>query len=224
MGRPILAAIGITLVLWGVIGGVGFAVGGQVIADHFGSSLVGTFLLDLIFLVCAVAIIALIVWWQRSHGETLGDLGWRRPTRTTTVAVAVIYGGLWVTTAYARGSNPFALTWERPAMILIGPVLAFAEELAVRGFFLEQLRRARVASWAQVLLSGGIMGVYHGILGFHFSVQYAISSAFIFGVLTLLFLWGKRSLTPSLTAHTMAHVLGDPALTQGILIGILAAH
>ncbi len=67
------------------------------------------------------------------------------------------------------------------------------------------------------------MGVYHGVLGRHYSVPYAITSAVIFAVVSLIFVLGRRSLTPGLTAHAMTHVLGDPYLTQGILFGVLAA-
>lgn len=45
----------------------------------------------------------------------------------------------------------------------------------------------------------------------------------IFAVVSLIFVLGKRSLTPGLIAHAMTHVLGDPSLIQGILFGVLAA-
>jgi hypothetical protein len=38
-----------------------------------------------------------------------------------------------------------------------------------------------------------------------------------------LYIWGRRSLTPGWLAHSLSHVLGDPPLTMGILLGVLAA-
>jgi hypothetical protein len=66
------------------------------------------------------------------------------------------------------------------------------------------------------------MGSYHGVLGWHYSVLYAVSSAVLFGLISILFVLGKRSLTPGFVAHALSHLLGDPTLTEGILQGILA--
>lgn len=221
--RAWLNALGLTVLLYVVLGVGCFAFGAQFIADHHGNSVNAAFLLDLIFLVGVLVIIAVVVLWQRAHGETIRDLGWGLPTRKVAMIVAVAYGLLWTASGYARGGDPFALTWQRPLMAVIGVVLAFGEELAVRGFFLEQLRRGGVPTWLQVIASGVVMGGYHGILGWHYSVSYAVASAVIFAVVSLIFVLGRRSLTPGLTAHAMTHVLGDPSLMQGILFGVLGA-
>lgn len=67
------------------------------------------------------------------------------------------------------------------------------------------------------------MGVYPGVLGAHFSVDYAISSAALFAMVSVIFVVGRRSLTPGLVADATTHVFGDPILMQGILHGALAA-
>ncbi len=92
----------------------------------------------------------------------------------------------------------------------------------MRGLFMESLRRGGVPAWRQVVASALAMGSYHGVLGFHYSLQYAFYSAVLFGGVSLIFLLGRRSLTPGLTAHALVHVLADPTLTAGILRGVLA--
>lgn len=222
-GEALVGALGITLLLWLVLGVGCFGFLTQAVADRYGHSLNGSFLLDLGFLVGVLVVIGVVVGWQRARGETLRHLGWRAPTRKIAIVVGIVYGALWVLLSYARGGDPFTMPWQRPVMALIGIVLAFGEELAVRGFLLEQLRRAGVPTWLQVALSSVVMGVYHGVLGAHFSVEYAISSAVLFGLVSVIFVVGRRSLTPGLVAHAMTHVFGDPTLMQGILRGAVAA-
>jgi len=222
-GRAWRNALGVAVLLWVVLGVGCFGVGAQLVADRYGHSLDGAFVLDLVFLAGVLIVIAAVVGWQRAHGETIRELGWRAPTRTVAIVVAIAFGLVWTASSYARGGDPLAWSWQRPVMAVIGVVLAFGEELAVRGFFLEQLRRGGVPTLLQVLASALVMGVYHGVLGGHYSVSYAIASTVIFGVVSLIFVLGRRSLTPGLIAHTMTHVLGDPYLIQGILFGVLAA-
>ncbi len=218
-------ALGIIVLLWLVLGLANFGFLAQFLATHFRHQLLlASFLLDLGFAVGALVIVLAIVFWQRSHGETLADLGWRRPTTKKAMVIAVIFGLFWVASSYARGGSFLTLSWERPLMMLIGLFLAFGEELAIRGFFMENLRRGGIPTWVQVVSSAVLMGGYHGIIGLHYSVLYGISSAFLFGILSVIFVLGKRSLTPGYTAHAMVHFLGDPILTMGILHGVLAYH
>ena len=65
------------------------------------------------------------------------------------------------------------------------------------------------------------MGGYHGIIGLHYSLFYALSSMVLFGIIAVIFVIGKRSLTPGTIAHAMTHFFGDPVLTMGILQGAL---
>ncbi len=217
-------AIGVVLLLWIVIGLGCFRWLAQLIATSYRHDLLfGSFLLDLGFAVGIAIVVAAIVGWQRLHGETIRDLGWAQPTRKVAIAIGIVYGLLWTALSYGRGGNPLAMSWERPVMAAIGIWLAFGEELAIRGFLMENLRRDDVPAWLQVVVSALVMGSYHGILGFTYSVQYAIASAVLFGIVSLIFLLGRRSLTPGLISHAMTHVLGDPTLMEGILRGGLAA-
>lgn len=216
------AVAGVVAVLWAVLGVGCFGFGAQLVTDRFGPTLTGALVLDLVFLAGVAVVIAFVVGWQRAHGETLAELGWRRPTRRSAIVLGVAFGLVWTATGYARGGDPFAWSWQRPVLAVIGIVLAFGEEIAVRGFLLEHLRRAGTPTWLQVVASGVVMGVYHGVIGAHYSVLYAVSSFVIFAIVSLIFVYGRRSLTPGLVAHALTHVLGDPGLIQGILRGVVA--
>lgn len=91
----------------------------------------------------------------------------------------------------------------------------------MRGFFMEQLRRGGIPTWLQVIGSALFSGGFHGIIGLHYSLLYGLTSMFIFGVLAVIYVIGKRSLTPDTIAHAMAHCFGDPVLTMGILQGAI---
>ena len=225
---PLIAwrnALGVVVLLWLLALG-NFGVVTNYLASTMSSNLLlASFYLDISFGISIAIIVGLIVWWQRRHGETLMDLGWRRPTTVTAITIAIIYGVLWVLLSYAREPHPIqsflALSWERPLMMLIGLFLAFGEELAMRGFFMEQLRRGRIPTWLQVIASAVFMGGYHGIIGLHYSLFYGISSMVLFGIVAVIFVIGKRSLTPGTIAHAMTHFFGDPVLTMGILHGAI---
>jgi hypothetical protein len=225
---PLIAwrnALGVVVLLWL------FALGNFGLVTNYLASIMPTnlllasFYLDVSFGIGIAVIVGLIVWWQRHHGETLMDLGWRRPTTVTAISIGIIYGALWVMLSYVREPHPvqsaLALSWERPFMMLIGLFLAFGEELAMRGFFMEQLRRGRIPTWLQVIASAVFMGGYHGIIGLHYSLFYGLSSMVLFGIVAIIFVIGKRSLTPGTIAHAMTHFFGDPVLTMGILHGAI---
>lgn len=225
---PLIAwrnALGITVVLWVLAGVVNFGVVTNYLAATMPQQvLLASFYLDISFAIAIAIIIGLIVLWQRRHGETLADLGWRRPTTVTAIIIGIIYGALWVTLTYARpepGAGLFSWSWERPIMMVIGLFLAFGEELAMRGFFMEQLRRGGVPTWVQVIACAIVMGSYHGVIGFHYSLYYGASSAVLFGIIAIIFVIGKRSLTPGLISHAMSHFFADPLLTMGILYGAI---
>ena len=94
-------------------------------------------------------------------------------------------------------------------MMAIGLVLAFSEEIAVRGLILDRLERCGSSRLLQIVITAAVMGVYHGIVGHHIWPSYMLSSFILFGVLSIFYVYGGRSLTPVYVAHAMTHFLGD---------------
>lgn len=224
---PIIAwrnVLGATAVAWLIIALPNFGFLTNYLARSMRYELVlASFYLDLSFLASSVIVIVLLFAWQRAHGETLADIGLGRPTTPLAVLLAILFGALWVATTYlnARTYGPGiqSFPWERFIMAPLGIVLALAEELLFRGFMMEQLRRAGVATWIQALVSGATIASYHGLIGWSYSLEYAISAFVLFSVLALIHVLGKRSLTPNWLAHALSHIFGDPSLTMGILVG-----
>lgn len=217
--------LGATIVGWLIIALPNFGFLTNYLARTMKHDLVlAAFYLDLGFVVSTIIVIGLVYWWQHAHGETLADIGWRRPTRIWVLIIAVIYGALWTVSFYVTpGHLSFlAFPWERFIMAPLGIILATSEELLFRGFLMEQLRRAAVPTWLQILTSAVTIGSYHGLVGFGYHLQYAIAGIVLFGILAILHVAGKRSMTPNTVAHAMAHFFGDPSAIMGILIG--ASH
>ncbi len=214
-------ALGMTAVLWLVLGLGCFGFGASYVHDNAGVDVQAAFLLDIVFVAGFLVVTAITLVWHRRTGGTLADLGWRRPTTTSALVVGVVFGVLWAALTFARGGDPLAMPWQRWPMILAGPVLAFGEEVA-RAFMLHNLHRARVPVWLQIVFGGVAMGSYHGFVGGHYTITYAISSFIMFALLSALYVWGRRSLTPVLVGHALPHMLADPVLTQGILHGVRA--
>lgn len=213
--------VGLTVaVLWLVLGGACFFLGAQAVYDHWGTSLDSTLILDVVLLTGCLAVIGFVLWRQRRRGEGVAELGWGRPVRVPVLIIAVVYGLAWSAMSYMRGGDPLAFPWQRPIMMVIGLVLAFAEEIAVRGLILDRLARCGSSGLVQIVVTAGVMAVYHSVVGHSIWPSYMVSSFVLFGILSVFYVYGGRSLTPVLIAHAMAHFLGDPALTQGILYGV----
>lgn len=210
-------------VLWLVLGGGCFWAGAQWVHDCWGTSLNAALILDVIFFAGCLAISGFVGWRQRLGGEGFRELGWGRPAPWPALVIAIVFGLAWVALSYARGGDPLAWPWPRPIMMGIGLVLAFGEEIMVRGLILDRLHRCGTSRLVQVVVTGAIMGVYHGIIGHHVWPSYMVSSFVLFSILSMLYVFGGRSLTPALIAHAMTHFLGDPSLMQGILRGVQLA-
>jgi len=207
-------------VLWLVLGGACFFLGAQSIYDRWGTSLNAAFVLDIVFLIGCLAVIVFVLWRQHRQGEGIAELGWGRPVRTPVIVIAVVYGLAWTAMSYMRGGDPLAFPWQRPIMMAVGLVLAFAEEIAVRGLILDRLARCGTSRLIQIVVTAGIMALYHGVVGHSVWPSYMVASFFLFGILSAIYVYGGRSLTPVFIAHAMTHFLGDPVLIQGILYGV----
>lgn len=209
-----------TAVLWTVLGAGCFVIGAQWIYDTWGTGLNAALILDAVYFIACLGLASFAWWRQRLAGETFAELGWRKRAPRPAMVIAVLFGLAWAALAYARGGDPLAITWQRPLMMAMGLILAFGEEIMVRGLILDRLARCGTSRLLQIVITGALMAVYHGIIGHHVWPSYWVSSFVLFSLLSTLFIASGRSMMPAYIAHSMAHVLGDPPLIQGILEGI----
>jgi membrane protease YdiL (CAAX protease family) len=207
-------AIAITL-LGCLMGWAGFVVLGDYLPkrmDLFQAAVV----LYLAFGAALGIIFAVIVLWQRRRGSSLAELGWRRPTTKTALTIAFVLGVLYTAGAYfgaraiLKDVDVTEFNWTRVALIPLGVFMGVAEETMMRGFFMNELKKARVAVWLQIVASGACSAVYHAI---HNPTWEGFLPSFVLFTLHAgLYVAGKRSLTPVSIAHGMYNVLGEPYL------------
>ena len=100
----------------------------------------------------------------------------------------------------------------------LGIFLAIGEETMMRGFFMTELQKARVATCLQIVASGACSAVYHAIqnpnlMGF-------LPSFILFSLHAGLYVVGNRSLTPVIITHGMYHVFGQPYLLMMALVAM----
>jgi membrane protease YdiL (CAAX protease family) len=168
------------------------------------------------FAVALGVIFAVIVIWQRARGSSLAELGWAAPTTVPALVLAVLLGIAYLTGScfgarfVLRGVDVLEFNWVRVVLAPLGVFMAVAEETMMRGFFMTELARARVSTWLQIAGSGACSAVYHALqdptpLGF-------FPSFVLFSMHAGLYVLGKRSLTPTIVAHSLYHVFGEPYL------------
>ena len=161
-------------------------------------------------------ILVVIAAIQRTRGESLRELGWTRPTSLTALVLAVALGGLYLWGCYfgakyvLPGENVLAFHWIRLTLAPLGIFMAIAEETMMRGFFMTELRRARVSVWIQIPASGACSAVYHALQ--NPTLEGFLPSFVLFSLHAGLYVLGRRSLTPSILAHSIYHVFGEPYL------------
>jgi membrane protease YdiL (CAAX protease family) len=171
---------------------------------------------ELCFALAMAIILVIIFVWQRVRGLGLRELGWGRPTTPVALGLAVLLGVAFLAGNYfgaqrlLSGVNVLELSATRVALVPLGIFLAAAEEIMMRGFFMTELQRARVATWLQIVASGACSALYHmfqnpTLLGF-------LPSFILFSMHAGLYVLGRRSLTPVVLAHSIYHVFGEPYL------------
>ena len=176
------------------------------------------------FTAAMVIILGVIIVWQRARGSSLTELGWGRPTTTLALFLAVLLGLAYLGSSYfgaqflLRGVDVTEFNWVRVALAPVGIFLAIGEETMMRGFFMTELRRARVATWLQIVASGACSAVYHAfqnptLIGF-------LPSFILFSMHAGLYVLGRRSLTPVVITHSIYHVFGEPYLLMMALMAM----
>ncbi len=168
------------------------------------------------FTLALCVILGVIIVWQRARGSSLQELGWGKPTTTLAMVLSVLLGIAYLGSCYfgARyvlpGVDVTELSWVRVTLVPLGFFMACAEEIMMRGFFMTELQKARVATWLQIVASGACSAVYHALqnptlMGF-------LPSFFLFSIHAGLYVLSRRSLTPVVITHSIYNVFGEPYL------------
>ena len=209
-----IRAIGIWLLTCLLVGVGGFVLAGnhfKQMEDQYWAAVYW----QLAFVVSLLPILATIYWLQRKQNEGFAELGWLQPTsRTALILSLLLLGsyvfGMYMGVHYVLKDSLFRFHWVRIALLPAGLLFGFAEEIIMRGYFMNQLKQARVATWLQVFLSAACSAFYHS-----FTTPMAfISSFFMFGFVAIIFVVGRRSLTAPVLFHSLAHMLCDPYALQ----------
>lgn len=180
-----------------------------------------------LFLIPLGLILAVVLAWMRRQGRTLADVGWRRPTRPAAILLGAALGLAWGalgTASYMQfvpEADVFEVSLFRLFTALVGAGGAVLEDLTTRGFFMEELRRIGAGGWTQALASSLLFAAYHTLWGFNilaflFSLVYGL-------MLSGLFVFGRRSLTPVILGHSLALLVGEPFLTLSLMEAVRMA-
>lgn len=208
--RAWICAMGVWLLMCLCFGVGGFVVAGgyfKLWTDQFWAAVWW----ELAFAASLVPVVATVVVLQRKQGKGLRDLGWRNPTNVAAITMAMCFlaayvFGMSMGVHYVLKGSIFEFHWVRIALLPVGLMIGMCEEVVMRGFFMNELKQARVPTWLQVLLSAVCSAVFHS-----FTQPSSFFSSFVlFGVLSIIFVVGRRSLTAPILFHSLAHMLCDP--------------
>jgi CAAX protease family protein len=177
-----------------------------------------------VYSVCVIIVVGLILAWLRSANLSLADLGWGKPTSLLAIVLGIIFGLAWLSLSLFGASqalkgkadiNLTEINLFRLAIALLGVIISVGEEIIMRGFVMNELNRIAVPVWLQIIISGLGFALYHSVG--NFSLQSLIPSFVFSAVLAIIFVAGKRSLTPSIIGHGIVNFFGEPYLVMMVL-------
>ena len=184
-------------------------------------SLEGTIIGVLIcFWVAFIFILAVIFRMIKSESirEFFTSHGLGTPSRIGANITGLILGLLWgmlflsSILQFDPDANITQINGFRILTALLAAGGALLEDLITRSFIMNQLHRIGSSKWVQLTVSALIFALYHTIWGFNvFSFAFSVVYGLMLGGL---FLWGKRSLTPVILAHSLAVLISEPFATM----------
>ncbi|MBV7334790.1 CPBP family intramembrane metalloprotease [Chloroflexi bacterium TSY] len=147
-------------------------------------------------------------------GQWLSEMGLGRPTHWPAIVVGALVGVIWAALFMFSilQVNPetdvMQISIYRVVVAVVHAGVALMEEILGRGYLMNRLNQIAVPNWGQVLLAALVFAVYHTIWAFNID---GFIVSLVFGlILSGLYLWGKRSLTPVILAHSLAVFLAEP--------------
>lgn len=184
-------------------------------------SLEGTITAILIWFWVAFLIILAVIFrmiQSTSIREFLTSHGLGAPSRIGANIAGLIVGLLWGTLfltsifQFDPDANIAQINGFRILTALLAAGGALLEDLITRSFIMNQLHKIGSSKWVQLTVSASIFALYHTLWGFNvFSFVFSVVYGLILGGL---FLWGKRSLTPVILAHSLAVLISEPFATM----------
>ena len=184
-------------------------------------SLEGTITGVLLWFWAAFLIILAVIFRMIKSGsirEFLSSHGLGAPSRIGANIAGLILGVLWgmlfLTSIFQfdPDANIAQINGFRILTALLAAGGALLEDLITRSFIMNQLHKIGSSKWVQLTVPALIFALYHTIWGFNvFSFVFSVVYGLMLGGL---FLWGKRSLTPVILAHSLAVLISEPFATM----------
>jgi hypothetical protein len=177
--------------------------------------------------------LGLVVLILRARGQSLADIGWRKPASVRGWRVAIVLAALYVGAALAAVGSRAHLwsdwSFYRVSLgIVMGLSAGVCGEVIFRGFVISQARDAGLPVTLQVFLSALLFGVALSRFGWaasasplDFGIVVAVTMATVLlGVAFCgVYFASDRSLTPVIVAHTAI----DMTLNPGALLLVSGA-
>ncbi|AGK96825.1 CPBP family intramembrane glutamic endopeptidase [Clostridium pasteurianum] len=167
-------------------------------------------------LIAEIAMYMLLIKWVHQSGKSLTDLGWGVNTNVSAIILGIFFSIgyiLWTFSNPLIIQNAMEISLFKIFGVLVGIVGAIVEEIVFRGFVLTELSETKVSIAAQIFISGLAFALIH--IGFNIT---GVIITFIMGmVLSVIYIVGRRSLTPSLISHMLINILIEPWLLMFII-------
>lgn len=176
------------------------------------------------FLVAFSIIIAVILRLSgMSLQQLLSYVGIGAPSRIGANIAGVIIGLLGAASflfgilQFDPDANIAQISGFRVLTVLLATTGVVLEDIITRGWLMNQLRELQIPNWVQAVASAVLFALYHTVWA-GFNIAAFISSIVLGLLLAGLFLWGKRSLTPVILAHSIAVILAEPFASMMIFL------
>ena len=179
------------------------------------------------------AMFAACVLILRLRGQKLGDVGWRRPASRWAWLLAVVLATL-VAGAALGSLGPSAQllsdwSFYRISLALVmGGSAGVCLETIFRGFVMTQARDAGLPVAVQIALSALLFALALARFGwggapgrpnFWVLVATTASSAILGAAFAIIYVVGRRSLTPAIFAHTVIDMVVEPGMALFAAMG-----
>ena len=125
-------------------------------------------------------------------------------------------------------ANLVRLSWLKLLALVVAVVAGILEEVFFRKLLMDWLQGAQAAVVVQVVVSGLVFGVAHGIWGLFGGARAALGATVATGILgtalAVVYVLADRSLAPCVFAHFLLDALIEPGLVLAATRGEMSAR